>query len=117
MFSVISAWFVSRLSIKAEIEKLQKTWEHEDVVSSDDEFSQMAESVAIYLYGGISIANCIGKVSALRSKEYGELAKSLDDLYIAIQTLDKTAINKALSKVIKEKRKAKSHQQSQNDGT
>lgn len=75
----------------------------------------MAESVAVYLYGGISISNCIGKVSALRSKEYGELAESLDNLYIAIQAMDKTAINKALSKVIKEKRKAKSRQQGQND--
>lgn len=29
---------------------MQRTWEREDVVSSDDEFAQMAESVAVYIH-------------------------------------------------------------------
>ncbi len=94
---------------------MQRTWEREDVVSSDDEFAQMAESVAVYIHSGVRVANCIGKVAALRSKEHGSLAKSLDSLYFAIQTSDKAAINKALSKVIEEKRRAKSSQQSQDN--
>ena len=81
---------------------MQRTWEREDVVSSDDEFAQMAESVAVYIHSGVRVANYIGKVAALRSKEHGSLAKSLDSLYFAIQTSDKAAINKALSKVIEQ---------------
>lgn len=50
LFSVLCSWFVSRQLTKVEIEKMQRTWEREDVVSSDDEFAQMAESVAVYIH-------------------------------------------------------------------
>lgn len=109
--SVIISWFISQQSIKSENDKLQKTWDREDVVSSDDEFAQMAESVAVYIHSSYSKATCIGKVAALRSKEHGALAKSLDKLYSSIQSGDKTAVNLALSEVIEEKRKAKFHQE------
>ena len=52
------------------------------------------------------------KVAATRSKESGALALSLDLLYVAILNRQYDLADQRLTKVVEEKRKAKSHQQS-----
>ena len=45
--SGLLSWFVSRSSAVKEVEKLRLTWEHETIVTSDDEFAEMVSSVAL----------------------------------------------------------------------
>ena len=103
------SWFVSRYSINKEIEKLKLTWEREDVVSSDDEFAAMAAKVAEYISSRRSFTQkeALSKVAAVRSKEHGALANSLDNLYFAIKEDRGDKADHCLTEVIKEKRKAK----------
>lgn len=49
IISGLIAWFVSRSSTKAEIEKIKESWKREDIVSSEKEFAEMAETVGRYL--------------------------------------------------------------------
>ncbi|MGM9563758.1 MAG: hypothetical protein ACI3VQ_06740 [Faecousia sp.] len=104
------SWFVSRSTANKEIEKMQLAWEREDVVSSDDEFAEMAAGVAEFVqaYSAFYQRNALAKVAAIRSKETGELGKLLDDLYDAIKSCDYSRTNLTLSEVINEKRNAKS---------
>ncbi len=104
------SWFVSRSTANKEIEKMQLAWEREDVISSDDEFAEMAACVAEFVqsYYGLHQRNAIAKVAAIRSKETGELGKLLDELYDAIKSCDYSRTNLTLSAVINEKRNAKS---------
>lgn len=104
------SWFVSRSTANKEIEKMQLAWEREDVISSDDEFAEMAAGVAEFVqsYSALHQRNAIAKVAAIRSKETGELGKLLDKLYDAIKSCDYIRTDIILSAVINEKRNAKS---------
>lgn len=108
--SVIS-WFISRNTATNEMKKMKLTWQHEDVVSSDDEFADMAAMVSrcVKFKKGPESEDAAAKVAALRSKESGNLAISLDNLYscITAQYPVGTKIDAALTEVINEKRKAK----------
>ena len=85
-------------------------WERDDVVSSDDEFADMSSAVAAYAQDhwpdkqGIAMS----KVAALRSKESGELGRQLDELYTVVEHGSSKEINLSLTKVIEQKREAKS---------
>lgn len=83
------------------------------MVSSDDDFAQMSNSVARYIHRGRTsdATDAVGKINALRAKESGALAEALDSLYCAIDeskyrdyaNFDK--IQQCLNIVIEEKRK------------
>lgn len=113
ILSALLAWAVSRSTAKRELKKLQLIWEREDVVSSDDDFAQMADSVARYIQRNRSSdgADAAGKVNALRARETGDLAKALDLLYCAISNSkgqdypNFEKIQQCLSVVVEEKRK------------
>lgn len=126
--SGLLSWFVSRTSAAKEIERLKLTWDHESSVTSDDEFADMAASVALCIQEKLpaSFDNAISRVAAVRSKERGALADRLDELYNILfdispnsGTVDFYAqdyqeklktVDSCLSKVIEEKRKHKSSQ-------
>lgn len=115
ILSTLLAWAVSRSTAKRELKKLHLIWDREDVVSSDDDFAQMANSIARYIQLNHSRdgADAAGKVNAIRARETGELAEALDLLYCAIS--DSRArdypnfeeIKQCLSVVVEEKRKKK----------
>lgn len=95
-----------------EIKKLEKTWEREDIISSEEEFSAMANAVARYIHqntlnNGVDAA---GKVAGVRSKEHGKIGRILDELHKSIddRDLEKAALN--LSEVIDAKRKIKGYE-------
>lgn len=119
ILSALISWFVSKSAANRELRKLQLTWEHEDIVSSDDEFAEMANVVAHYIQRPHEDerADAAGKISALRTKEVGALAQSLDQLYNSINlygsfnTIDYQYVDLCLSEVINQKRKAQSHNQ------
>lgn len=116
--NIIAAKIAQRTAIKTaqettnqEIKKLEKTWEREDLVSSDEEFSAMATAVARYIHRN-SIENGIdaaGKVAGVRSKEHGEMGRILDALHTSIddRNLERAALK--LSQAIDEKRKIKGY--------
>ena len=87
---------------------MQLSWIREDIVSSDDDFAEMASLVAQYVVTGAPSyrTSAIAKTAAIRSKESGEIADKLDKLYSALGKSDVTKLN-ALDHVIEEKRKAK----------
>lgn len=116
--TIVSAKTAQKTAIKAaqetanqEIKKLERTWEREDIVSSDEEFSAMASAVAMYVHrdSAENGVNAAGKVAGVRSKEHGELGHILDSLHKSIddRNLEKAAEN--LSRAIDEKRKIKGH--------
>lgn len=92
-----------------EIEKLKLTWDREDIVSSDDEFAEMAATVARFVQYNNSPnrADAMAKVAAVRSKELSGLGEDLDFLYDAIRSNSQTEADQYLTMAITEKRKIK----------
>ena len=117
--SVISSWIAKRAAESAankEIEKMKLGWEREDIVSSDEEFAEMAKAVAKVIDYN-TFANrqdAIGKVAAIRSKEYGELGEILDQLYAAVKAENDKSANVQLSMAIDKKRSLKLSARSEN---
>ena len=107
--SSLVSWFVARLSANKELEKLRLSWAREDVISSDDEFAEMASAAASYISRWHSSQRqaALERIASIRSKEQGTLAVKLDHLYTAVLNEDCTRCNALLSEVIEEKRKAK----------
>lgn len=110
LLSALIAFFVSRSTANKEIEKMKLTWEREDVISSDDEFADMASAVATYVQNGWSDTQrtAMSKIAAIRSKEIGSLASKLDQLYTAVSRDNAKSADSLLTEVINEKRQAKS---------
>ena len=124
--SGLLSWFVSRSSAVKEVEKLRLTWEHETIVTSDDEFAEMVSSVALCIQEKLpsSFDNAICRVASVRSKEQGPLADSLDNLYRILFDISPNSgivdfyssdfqerlkqADDCLSQVIEDKRKRKS---------
>lgn len=70
-----------------EIEKMKLSWQREDMVSSDEEFAEMASVVAKFcaFETGAWSDEAIEKVGAIRSKECGMLGQIMDDLYDSVK--------------------------------
>ena len=117
--SALISWFITRSSIAKELEKMHMEWEREDIVSSDDEFAEMASAVASFIQCQSSTYHIAAaqKVAAIRSKESGTIAHRLDHLYVLIDHrggAQKSELNQALTEVIDEKRKARTGSQNSN---
>lgn len=108
-FSAIVSYVISRSTANKEIEKMKLTWEREDVVSSDDEFAEMAGTVAKFVSNssGQAKRSAMEQVAAIRSKETGELGRLLDELYLDLQSGYPSNADIKLSQVIDKKREAK----------
>lgn len=92
-----------------EIERLKLTWDREDIVSSDDEFAEMAASSAKFVqYNSPTLrSEAMAKVAAVRSKESLALGEKLDSLYSAIKRNNQPEADECLTAAINEKRKIK----------
>lgn len=106
LLSAVLSFFVSRFSAAREMERLHKTWEREDVVSSNDEFAVMASAVAEFVHSGSGLfqRKAMATVAFVRARERGALADRLDALYAAVFAGSGTQANDELTKVIEEKR-------------
>ncbi len=92
-----------------ELEKLERTWDHDDIVSSDDEFAEMAALISkfvCYATGAWNI-DALSKVAEVRSRESGTLGDILDSLYISIENRQYQETDVLLTKAIDEKRRLK----------
>ena len=109
IISSVISYAISRSTANKEIVKLQLTWQREDVVSSDEEFSAMAAAVAKHLHNptGASKSAAMQQVTSIRTKENGTLGEMLDKLYADIYHDLIGNIDPQLSKVINQKREAK----------
>ena len=97
---------VSKHTANKELEKLRMSWDREDIVSSDEEFSAMAASVAEYV-GYCSDTNrnkALAQVASVRAKEKGVLGNALDSLYSYIYKSEYQMANTQLTEVIMCKR-------------
>lgn len=86
---------------------MQLSWEREDIVSSDDEFAEMASTVAQFVYyaNGTFGPKSYEKVAAVRSKEAGKIGTILDSLSQAIKEDDYNDADVLLDEAIDEKRR------------
>lgn len=100
---------IAQETANQELKKMERTWEREDVVSSDEEFAAMASAAAKYIHRGtIQRANeAIGLVASVRAKEYGELGRILDSLHYSLDKRDLESAERELTKAINKKRELK----------
>lgn len=90
-----------------EIERLQRSWEREDSVSFDSEFSEMIRKAILFaLKTSIGQPDTLAAIGAIRAKEHGELALALDELYRAVKTYSHEEADKCIDKIIELKRKS-----------
>ena len=96
----------ARETASSEVDKMTRTWNHDDVVSSADEFAEMAATVAQYISSGRGSlqTEALGKVASIRSKEILPIGCVLDRLYTAILTADLLSADHLLTEAIKMKR-------------
>lgn len=109
LLSSLIAFLVSRSTANKEIEKMKLAWNREDSISSDEYFSAMASSVALYVNCNIGSyqTDAMGRLAALRATETGELAQNLDNLYFAVRDARHGEIDSLLTKLLNQKREAK----------
>jgi len=108
--SALIAKNVSKNTTTKEIEKMRLTWDREDLVSSEEDFSKMASAVAKFMGGLLRTyqREALGEIASVRAKESGDLALALDQLYQAVYDVRPGDIDNCLTNVINEKRKLKS---------
>ena len=92
-----------------ELEKLERTWDHDNIVSSDDEFAEMAAIVSKFVCyeSGAWSDDALSKVAEIRSRESDQLGRILDSLYIYIEERNYGDTDKTLTAAINEKRRLK----------
>lgn len=97
---------VSKNTASKEIEQMKLTWEHEEIVSSEDDFGEMTASVARYIsnFRNSDQRDALAKITSVRAKETGTLAAALDELYRVVYHQNITEINDRLTKVIDARR-------------
>lgn len=112
--AVVSFW-VSKSSTEKELKKMRMEWKRQDIVSSDEDFSDMAVAVSrfIQIQDGTTHRKAIESVMKIRAKESGSIAESLDSLYLAIgkrgygYNPNLEQIDSLLSEILKQKRNSK----------
>ena len=100
---------VSKNTTAKEIEKMKLSWNREDFVASEDEFSKMTSAVAKYAgdFRESSRRIALGEIASIRARETGDLAAALDQLYQTVLERHYSDINKNLTDVIAAKRMLK----------
>lgn len=109
VLSSLFSYAISRYTANKELEKLEMTWEREDIVSSEDEFADMSKAIGAYVQSGYPQCQRVAMelVAAARSKEFGTLGSLLDELYMHIQSGNISNTDTWLTKVINQKRETK----------
>lgn len=123
--SGLISWLVARSSAEKEIKKMRIEWEHDRLLSSDDDFSEMASSVAVCLQS-LDLSDfdtALASVASLRIRETGPISLKLDKLYSTLYEISPSSCpdpiparlaeyrrlldraNAQLTEVINEKRK------------
>lgn len=123
--SGLISWLVARSSAEKEIKKMRIEWEHDKLLSSDDDFSEMASSVAVCLQS-LDLSDfdtALSSVASLRIRETGPISLKLNKLYSTLYEISPSSCpdpiparlseyrhlldraNDQLTEVINEKRK------------
>lgn len=90
-------------------------WKRQDIVSSDDDFSDMAIAVSAFIQTQTlrTHTQAVAAIMKIRAKESGDIAKSLDALYEAVgrrgygYNPDLNQIDNLLSEILEQKRNSK----------
>lgn len=113
--SAAISFLVSKSSAEKEIQKMKLEWKRQDIVSSDDDFSDMAVAISrfIQMQTSKTHTDAVAAVIKIRAKESGDIAKSLDALYEAVgrrgygYNPDLNQIDNLLSEILEQKRNSK----------
>ena len=113
--SALISFFVSKSSAEKEIQKMKLEWKRQDIVSSDDDFSDMAIAVSAFIQMQTlrTHTQAVAAIMKIRAKESGDIAKSLDALYEAVgrrgygYNPDLNQIDNLLSEILEQKRNSK----------
>lgn len=113
--SALISFFVSKSSAEKEIQKMKFEWKRQDIVSSDDDFSDMAIAVSAFIQTQTlrTHTQAVAAIMKIRAKESGDIAKSLDALYEAVgrqgygYNPDLNQIDNLLSEILEQKRNSK----------
>lgn len=113
--SALISFFVSKSSAEKEIQKMKLEWKRQDIVSSDDDFSDMAIAVSAFIQTQTlrTHTQAVAAIMKIRAKESGDIAKSLDALYEAVgrrgygYNPDLNQIDNLLSEILEQKRNSK----------
>ena len=94
---------------KHELDRMERIWHHESIVSSDEEFAEMASVVSKFVSfaTGAWSSEALEKVAAIRSKECGRMGEIMDELYVSVQTDNYQQADAHLTLAIIEKRRIK----------
>lgn len=111
--SLLTLYLSGRLSarnMQEAIRQMKLTWKREDVVSSEDEFAEMASAVSEFVFynSETNQGKAIAKIAVVRSKESMLLGTILDQLYQSVKKNDTKSSDRLLSDAIKEKRRIRS---------
>lgn len=101
-----SAKAVAQETANQEIKKLERTWEREDAISSDDEFSAMVKAASAFIHSNnfATKRSALEEIAVIRAKEAGELAKIADDLYSSVRADKKDDAERILDCAIRKRR-------------
>lgn len=114
--NIITAKISQKAAIEAakktanhEIDKMERIWQREDIVSSDEEFAEMASVVAKFasFANGAFSSDALEKVAAIRSKESGQIGTIMDNLYKSVLSDSYPQADNLLTQAIDEKRRIK----------
>lgn len=104
--SSLASVIAARIAAKKEIRKMMLSWQREDMVSSEREFSEMCAAVTQYVVDGNNSnwKNALEKISALRARHSGGAGEHLDVLYYCVHENNQNGADKELSLLIDAKR-------------
>ena len=77
----------ARSTASDEVEKMTRTWQREDKLSSEEEFKAVCETIAAYLHDGTSDSQgeALVNIAGMRATTNGQLAEVLDGIYETIR--------------------------------
>ena len=116
--SSVLAYHISKHSAQKELEKMRISWEREDSISSDDEFSEMVAAVTRYIcsHEKDDEITALERINSLCSKECGDSFFHLSFMRRIIRIKDFDGqpdfqfLDKCLSDAIEQRREAKRRQ-------
>lgn len=102
---------VTRFTIKNEMYKMRAAWDHEEKVTIEHQYGEMAAAVSKFISypSQTNQSKALDSVELLRMKEYGYMGNLLDNLHSQIvrecSNTITPAVENALAKVVEERRK------------
>nr|DAY81991.1 MAG TPA: hypothetical protein [Caudoviricetes sp.] len=106
LLSAYLSYRVSKLTLHAELKKLDAVWKHERQAQDDADFAEMVAAVSVYLSHPTYefLERSARAVGVYRAKSPADISASVDELGGSLSTRDSAAISAALSRLLEHRR-------------